>query len=152
MSSGKARGLVAALHEMVDNVLEHAGLGDEPRGLVAYAVTEADLCFAVADLGRGVVASLRENPANHGITTDADALRAAITSGASRRSGAAGTGFSDLIRALADLEGQLSFRSGASRLMLDGRGNASRVATLSNSPPMPGFQLSVYAQPRKSAW
>lgn len=152
LPAARSRGIAAALREMVDNVVQHAGLGDQPRGVVAYEVSSTHFWFGVADLGRGVLASLLENPAHRGVSTDAQALRAAVSNGASGRLGPGGTGFADLTRALADLNGCLTFRSGSARLVLDGRGNSSRVATLSNSPEMEGFQLSVHAQPSKSIW
>jgi hypothetical protein len=148
----RARGLAAALQEMVDNVVQHAALGDAPVGVVGYEVSDQHFAFAVADLGRGVLASLHENPIHSALTTDGDALLWAVTRGASRRPGVNGTGFSDLLRALADMEGHLSFRSGAARLRLDGRGVGNRVVTPSNSPKMRGFQLSVSCRPAKSAW
>lgn len=152
LSSRTARALSAALHEMVDNVVEHAGLGNEPLGLVAYRLEEEGFRFAVADLGRGVLASLRENPSNAHITRDGEGLTAAVTAGASRRPGGRGTGFADLLRALADLDGLLFFRSGGARLRLDGRGRGDRVLAPSNTARMLGFQLSVCARPGKSSW
>ncbi|WP_437769006.1 ATP-binding protein [Sorangium sp. So ce764] len=152
LSASTAFALAAVLDEMVDNVVEHAGLGDAPVGVVAYEVSGQHFGFGVADLGRGVLASLHENPAHVAIYSDTDALLAAVTQGASRRPGLKGLGFSDLISKLADMEGRLSFRSGSARLQIDGRGIGSRVATTSNSPKLKGFQLSVVAQPAKSSW
>lgn len=152
LSTPRARGLAGALQEMVDNIIQHAGLGDRPQGVVAYEVSPGHFWFGVADLGRGVLASLRENPAHQSVSTDVQALRAAVTNGASRRPGPGGTGFAQLVRALADLEGHLTFRSGSARLLLDGRGIGSRVSTFSNSPQMEGFQLSVHGQPKQSLW
>jgi hypothetical protein len=152
LTSSTARALSAALAEMVDNVVDHAGLGDAPTGVVAYEVDEGRFGFAIADIGRGILASLRENPLHAGVATDSQALLAAVTRGASRRTGAAGTGFADLLRALADMEGRLVFRSGAARLILEGRSAGSRLATSFNSPELLGFQLSVEVEPRKSPW
>lgn len=148
----RGRGLAAALNEMVDNVVEHAGLGDSPAGVVAYEVSDEHFGLAVGDLGRGVLASLRENAAHAGLSTDAEALLSAVTHGASRRVGIQGKGFSDLVRALADLEGTLSFRSGSARLGIDGRGTGNRAVVSTNSPTLKGFQLSVVARPKRSAW
>lgn len=152
LTSSTARALSAALEEMVDNVVEHSGLGDAPVGVVAYEVGETRFAFAVADVGRGVLTSLRENARNAGVSTDGDALLAAVTRGSSRRAGADGTGFANLLRALADMEGRWAFRSGAARLVLEGGGSGDRVVTPSNSPELLGFQLSVEAEPRKSRW
>jgi hypothetical protein len=138
---------------MADNVVEHSILGDAPRGIVAYEVAPEFFGFAVADVGQGVLASLRSNPAHLDIGTDADALLAAVTGGASRRVGEpSGRGFADLLRALADLNAVVSCRSGAARLTLDGRGAGNRKASPRNSPRMKGFQLSVRAQPSKAVW
>jgi hypothetical protein len=152
LASSTAWALSGALAEMVDNVVDHAGLGDAPTGVVAYEVDEGRFGFAIADIGRGILASLRENPLHSDVTTDTDALLAAVTQGASRRPGAAGTGFADLLRALADMEGRWVFRSGAARLVLEGRGADSRIMTSLNSPELLGFQVSIEAEPGKSAW
>jgi len=152
LPGGTAQALAAVLQEMVDNVVDHAGLGDAPAGIVAYDVSDEHFGFAVGDLGKGVLASLHENATHAGLATDGDALFSAVMRGASRRAGPKGKGFSDLLRALADLDGVLSFRSGSARLKLDGRGGGSRKVTPSNSPEMNGLQLSIVAQPKKSAW
>lgn len=144
--------LARAMGEMVDNVVAHAGLGDAPRAVVAYEVSTLHFAFAVADLGRGVLRSLRENPRHAAIQRDEDALRAAVKDGASRRLAGQGHGFQELLDAVADMEGQWSFRSGSSRLVVDGRGTGERQWRSSNSPEMPGFQLDVYAEPKKSSW
>lgn len=137
---------------MADNVVQHSNLGLQPDAVIGYMVTADAFEFAVADLGRGVLASLRENPLHASLASDAEALRAACTRGASRRTTGAGTGFADLLRALADLEAWLSFRSGTARLVIDGRGTAERREVVSNSVTLAGFQLSVRGGPRASHW
>lgn len=102
--------LAGALAEMVDNVVEHSGLGDEPLGVVGYEVTPEQVSFAVGDLGRGVLHSLRENPEHRGVDDDQAALLAAVTQGASRRRSGTGHGFRTAHEALADMEGLLTFR------------------------------------------
>jgi hypothetical protein len=151
---GKSRSLAlaSALGEMVDNVVAHAGLGDEPRAVVAYEVSFSHFAFAVADVGRGVLHSLRENPRHVAIQRDDDALRAAVRDGASRRTDGRGHGFEQLLVAVADMEGRWSFRSGSARLIVDGRGTGARRWRTSNCPEMCGFQLSVHAEPQKSTW
>lgn len=99
LPASRARGLSAALHEMVDNVIDHAGLGDAPVGVVAYEVTNDRLGFAVADVGRGVLASLWENGAHGSLASDSEALLAAVNKGASRRPGPAGRGVPRLLAA-----------------------------------------------------
>ncbi len=152
LQAGSAAALANALFEMVDNVVEHAGMGDEPTGVVGYQVSSDEFTVAVADLGRGVLASLRENSTHRGLTSDTKALVAAVTQGASRRSGSQGKGFDQLLRALADMEGLLFFRSGSGRLRMDGRGRGERELAPSNSPELRGFQLSLTARPMASCW
>ena len=137
-----ARAITGAYGEMADNVISHAAPEGSPavRAVVGYAVYETSFAFAVADLGRGVLASLRES---HPIETHRSALDAAIRRGVTRRDHFnSGTGFPKLHEALADLAGVLRFRSGDSALTLDGRG-ASRLPRFSTSPDLPGFQLTV---------
>lgn len=148
----KAQGLAGAFAEMVDNVVDHSGLNDDGGAVVAYAVSTEAFGFAVADTGRGVLRSLRENPAHARLSSDDEALMAAVGHGASRRPGVNGTGFANLIQAVADLSGLWSFRSGTARLVIDGQGNGSRNFIRHSSPELQGFQVSVEAVPKKSAW
>ena len=152
LNTSTAWALSAALEEMADNVSEHSGLGDASKGIIAYEVNDEFFAFAVGDLGRGIRASLNENPQHDAISTDESALLAAVTCGASRRPGPNGEGFALLLRALADLEGSWAFRSGSARLTLEGRGAGARIVRPSNCLDMLGFQLSVEAQPKKSTW
>jgi hypothetical protein len=148
-----ARGIAGAYYEMVDNIVEHAAVpGDPlPRGLVGFVVDERGFSFSVADLGRGVLASLHDLERHRSIETHHDALDAAIRRGASRRGySAAGGGFSCLHQALADMHCVLRFRSGDAALVLDGRG-ADRAARRALSPALPGFQLSVQCVLRRRA-
>jgi hypothetical protein len=109
----------------------------------SYSVGRRTMTFAVADLGRGVLASLRTNPAWAALTSSREALVRAIRDRASRRTSVPkGGGFDQVHRALADLNGVLRFRSGDAALILDGRGR-DRQITASDSPAMAGFQISV---------
>ena len=152
VSKQKAQGLAGALAEMVDNVVEHSALNDDKGAVVAYSVSTEAFGFAVADTGRGVLSSLRENPAHAQLRSDDEALMAAVGHGASRRPGVKGDGFANLIQAVADLHGLWSFRSGTARLVIDGQGNGSRNLIRHSSPELKGFQVSVDAVPSKSAW
>jgi hypothetical protein len=140
-----ATALSAAFHEMVDNVIQHSGPSDAApaRGIIGYSVGQGTMTFAVADLGRGVLTSLRTNPAWIGLGSSREALVRAIRDRATRRTNVPkGGGFDQVHRALADRNGVLRFRSGDSALTLDGRGQDRQVTT-SDSPAMAGFQLSV---------
>lgn len=139
-----ARAITAAYAEMVDNVISHSAPPGEPTppSVVGFLVAETHFEFAVADLGRGVRASLHDKEAHRELRSHEAALRAAVQQGATRRAYAAGNGFKDLHLALADLRGLLRFRTGDVALTLDGRG-ADRHAVVSASPDMVGFQLAV---------
>lgn len=142
--SQTARAITAAYAEMVDNVICHASSRGAPRppAIVGFSVSSTEFEFAVADLGRGVLASLHDRDVNRRLTTHGEALRAAIQEGATRRPYSTGHGFKDLHVALADLEGVLRFRSGDAALSLDGQGQPRR-AVLGSSPALGGLQLGV---------
>ncbi|HYI01901.1 hypothetical protein [Hyalangium sp.] len=144
-SSTLAHALSKALDEMADNVIQHSG-SDESKpatGLIGYHVNERWMQFAVVDLGRGLLNSLRTNPKWSTLSDSKSALQEAIQNYATRRkSEKEGGGFKQVHKALADLNGHLRFRSGDAVLTLDGRGK-ERAARIMSSPVLPGFQLSV---------
>ena len=117
---GLAAGLMGALGELQDNVLEHSGRPD--TGLVAYGASTDAFEFVVADAGRGVLASLRENPEFAHLADCGAALRVAASDGATRHVYTTGRGYgiSQLFRALAYDAADLRFRSGDHALRLCG--------------------------------
>lgn len=140
-----AKGVAKAYEEMVDNVLEHAAPPDAPvpPAVMGFHVTQRAFTFAVADLGQGVVASLRASPAHRAVASDHEALDAAVRRGATRREHSrSGTGFRTLHEALADLRCVLRFRTGSGSLVLDGAGRHREVLA-GVRPALIGFQLSV---------
>lgn len=148
-----ATSLSSALAEMVGNVIEHS----TPQGhlaqpsIVGFQVEKDSMTYAVADLGRGVLASLQENPLWSHLQTSRAALEAAILQHATRRQQMRqGAGFRQVVRALADMHGHLRFRSGDAVLLLDGRGD-TREAVQRRSPPMQGLQLAVRCSLRSSS-
>lgn len=138
--------LSKALHEMVDNVIQHssATVNHPALGVVGYHISRRVMTFAVADVGRGVLNSLRTNPRWSSLLDSSQALQLAVSASATRRVGDdhEDGGFERVLEALADLNGLLRFRSGNGLLTIDGRGQA-RQATSSYSQPMDGLQLSV---------
>ncbi len=113
-------GLIGAIGELQDNVFEHSG--QPASGLLAYGVSSGTFEFVVADAGRGVLASLRENQEYAHLTDSGSALRVAISDGASRyaRNTGHGYGVGQLFRALANHSAELRFRSGDHALRLWG--------------------------------
>ena len=117
---GLAAGLMGALGELQDNVFEHSGRPE--TGLVAYGAKTGTFEFVVADAGRGVLASLRENPEFTHLADCGAALRLAAADGASRHTSESGHGYGigQLFRALAHHNGDLRFRSGDHALRIWG--------------------------------
>lgn len=140
-----ADGLVGAFEEMVDNVVQHSGptAATAAPGVVGYEVRPGHMQFVVVDVGQGVLASLRRNPAWQHLEASAEALRATICEDATSRAWLTkGTGFRQVFRAIADYHGVLRFRTGDAVLLLDGRGEARRAIQRA-SPDLDGLQLSV---------
>lgn len=136
--------LGGALWEMIDNVLQHSKqtAGTLPSSVMAFDVREQEFSFVVADVGRGVVASLHENESWRGVTDYSEALRVIVEDHASRRpSGDPGLGFKRTIDALADV-GRLRVRSGDAYVSVEGS-HASRVAAIGTRPMLAGVQVSV---------
>ena len=117
---GLAAGLMGALGELQDNVFEHSGRPE--TGLVAYGAKTGTFEFVVADAGRGVLASLRENPEFTHLADCGAALRLAASDGASRHTSESGHGYgiSQLFRALVHHNAELRFRSGDHALRIWG--------------------------------
>ena len=110
--------LVGALGEMQDNVYQHSGAAY--TGLVVYAVTDRSFEFVVADRGKGVLETLRQNPDYAHLPDAGAALAEAIKTGVSRFPTASGRGqgFVQLCRSMVTDRVELRFRSGDHALML----------------------------------
>jgi anti-sigma regulatory factor (Ser/Thr protein kinase) len=141
-SQEKAQGVAAALGEMADNATLHAR--SRVGALVGYQVVDGAAIFCVADVGIGVLASLRVNDAYRDLRTHAEALRMALQDGATRYGpGMGGFGFRRVFKALAAMWGTLRFRSGEGCVTMDGtdcdadRGEELFVVN------RPGFQVTI---------
>jgi anti-sigma regulatory factor (Ser/Thr protein kinase) len=135
--------LVGAFGEMRSNIYEHSGA--PATGLAAYRVTAGRFEFVVSDGGIGILASLAGCPDYAGLKDHGDALRLALTEGVSRYGKAAnrGMGFRPLFTGLANLNGELRFRSGNQALTIDGRSPSLIPAKQAEKPSIPGFFASV---------
>jgi hypothetical protein len=144
-SGNAAMAIAMAAFEMADNTIQHSGVDVDhaAAGAVGFEVHPDRICFAVADRGRGVLASLTSSPRWRHITSPRDALEAAVLRGASSRRDGDGGGFRDLSSALADLSGNLRFASDDVVLHLDGRDHSQRVQRRGTRSWLSGFQLSV---------
>jgi hypothetical protein len=148
---GMADALTGALFEMADNVVQHSGAGStDARGLIGYYVCDGHVAFAVGDSGRGVLASLKENPAWAMLSDSKASLLAIVQKSASRRIGLGeGEGFKQMFRSLVDLNGLVEMHSydGCIKLMQTPTG---REAVSQFIGTWPGFQLSVNCSLTKS--
>jgi hypothetical protein len=141
-SAATAQSLAAAIREMESNVHEHSGKA--ATGIIAFQARPSDFEFVVADAGVGVLATLREAPEFRNLTDHGRALYAVLQEGVScfGRSANRGNGFRDLFRGLADLGGELRFRSGDHALTISGRPDL-RHAMLAQKATFQGFLASV---------
>jgi len=140
-----ADGLTGTLFEMADNIAQHSGPSSTAPcpGLIGYYAHEGHVAFAVGDSGRGVLASLKENPAWACLPNSKEALIAVINNQASRRPNLGdGEGFKQVFRSLADLNGMVILRSLEGRLQLNQTAEGRRVIA-EYTGAFPGVQLSV---------
>lgn len=141
----KAEALAGALFEMADNVAQHSGADSSSPtpGLIGYYICKDHVAFSVADLGRGVLNSLRENPTWQQIPNSKAAIMAVVQNRASRRPyGGDGEGFKEVFRSLANLNGLIELCSNDGRVRIVNTPEG-RQATCQFTSFLPGFQLSV---------
>jgi hypothetical protein len=134
-----ARGLTGAVAEMADNVWLHSESG-EP-GLVAYQIRRRRFAFSVADVGIGVLASIRTNSRYRWLNSSMEAIQCVIQPGVSRNDGG-GMGFPSLLHALAELWGNARFRSGEASLLID-RTHEDKKLDFLYLPHLPGLHVSA---------
>jgi hypothetical protein len=135
--------LVGAFEEIQGNIYDHSGASG--TGLATYRATARRFEFAVSDGGHGVLASLRSCPDYAHLTDHGAALNLMLQDGVSRygKGTGHGNGFRDLFRGLANLNGELRFRSGDQAVTIDGVNPRSIPATTSQKVPLVGFVASV---------
>lgn len=144
-SHAEARGLAGSLQELIDNVRQHSGpsLDAPAAGIMAYEVSKQSFVYAVGDVGRGTLASLRENPAWAKLPDEAAALAAIVNRNASRRlDNTPGTGFRDAVRVLSDF-GHLSVGSGDAYLDVAGA-PTGRTGAGGHRIALSGVQVGVF--------
>lgn len=147
---GLVSGLMGALGELQENVYQHS---DRPEtGLVAYAAANGSFEFVVADAGVGVLASLQQNPEFAELADSGEALRVAVSDGASRHGRASGRGYGigQLFRALAHDSAELRFRSGDHALRLWGDApSLSGQFEVAQKARLDGLIVTVRCTPRQ---
>lgn len=138
-----AAGIVAAMHEMVDNVYRHSG--QWKSGIVGYRWSKGEVEYVVADSGIGILASLRQHPNYVNISDHAAALQTALSDSESRfgRASGHGNGFRTVFLSLATLNGSLRFRSGDHSLEVNGVTPSLAKASIFQRLPLAGFVVTV---------
>lgn len=139
-SSALGAALSRALAEMADNVYQHSG---GCRGLAVFHFAEKRVSWCVADLGQGMLASLRSSERWAHLENAQAALVAVWHAQATSRPGASsGDGFRQVERSLAALNGHLRFRTDDAVLELVGTSGALRPTSRTN-PMLRGLQIAA---------
>lgn len=142
-----AKALTGALSEIITNVWLHAQA--TIRALVAYQFEQQRVCFTVADLGIGVLQSLRSNPEHRALTTSMSALKKAMVVGVSRfPEQGRGYGLDTVLRAVAD-HGIVRLRTGEAVLEFQGTIDVRR-SIASYGANLPGLQVALSCSTRET--
>lgn len=133
--------LSGGLHELLNNVQEHAGNGVD--GLGAFEVQERSAWMVVADSGCGVTGGYLASPLLERPTDAEMALKWAVIDHRSRTGDAArGTGFQTVIQSVRSLDGSLRVRSDAASIELEQGADRSSFL-LREQGNLRGFIVSV---------
>ena len=141
--SKAAAQLVGALGEMYSNIYAHSF--SNHTGLVAFRSFPSRFEFVALDSGIGLLESLRMNTEFSRLDDHSTALQTALTEGNSRfgiQTGH-GYGFRPIFVGLANLNGDLRFRSGNFALTMNGQQRALPTATIAEKFEIRGFFTSV---------
>jgi hypothetical protein len=143
LSADWAAQSTAAVREMESNIHEHSGAS--ATGILAYRSVPGLFEFVVADLGLGVLATLRDAADYAGLSDHTEALRITLTDGASRLGAGQGRGygFHDLLVGLANRQESLRFRSGTAALTIDGTSPSLLHAQMGSKAPLKGLFISA---------
>jgi hypothetical protein len=112
---GFAVALSAAFGEIVENVPDHSAsaASEMAAAIIGYCATPGELHFAVGDVGRGLLSSLRENPRWATLENSRQAIHATLLHAATRKvEHNEGTGFKLTLKSFVDRNGILSVSSG----------------------------------------
>ncbi len=147
-----ALGLIGALREIEDNVHVHSERSHD--GVVGFRGNTEEFEFVVADSGIGVLKSLRQSPDYQHLDDAGTAIKIALADGQSRLrhlDPARGHGFHDLFVGLANLNGELRFRSDDHSLTINGASPSLMTAHLSQKVRLQGFVASVVCRLRPTS-
>lgn len=129
--------------ELIGNVIDHSeAIGS---GTALFSAETGRFEFVIADAGIGALRSLTRNPDQAGLGDEGAALEAMVEAGVSRfaRDTGHGNGFRPIFEKLADMTGQLRFRSGDYALTLDARFGDRIARQISQKPRLTGFLAAI---------
>ena len=144
-----ARTLAMSLHEMADNVLQHAAENGNavPRNVAGWHAFQGGAAFVVLDLGRGIRRSLADNPQWSNLASDRESLRMILRKHATRRTGLAeGNGFKDVVKNFVERNGVLRIRTGTCEVVAEGTLADSRERYVA-LPDFIGTRASAWCRP-----
>lgn len=135
--------LVTALGELIGNVVDHSEAISS--GVALFSAGRGEFEIVVADGGIGALRSLTQNPDYAGLSDHGAALETMVETGVSRhaRETGHGNGFRPIFEKLADMTGDLRFRSGDYVLTLDGRFGDKIARQITQKPRMAGFLVAI---------
>jgi hypothetical protein len=144
------RSKTSALHLSMSAMTENAILHAQSSAgiLVGYQQFEHAVLFTVADLGRGVLGSLRTNPDYVVLEHPREALRLALHEGVSCLGVGNGLGFHQLFKTLASQYGTLRFRTGNVCITMDGQDFESDLGEETYPQHLAGFQVTMCCRVR----
>jgi hypothetical protein len=138
-----ANALAKVADEMSDNVVQHSANSDCVTGIAGYHVQDKRAAFSVVDVGRGILARLRDSPRWNHLQNARAALRAIVSQGASsRQNQGAGEGFKQLFGSLIDHNCIIRVRTDDSILTV-ADGLTDREGGELMSPQLAGVQVSI---------
>ena len=134
--------LAQGLLELSENIVRHSVSGnDQAVGLVGFHVTPGMMNYVVADVGRGVLSSLKENPEWADLEDEMDALVAVAKKDATRlRNRDFGDGYRQVFQSCLDRAGLLQMRSGNGVAKVQGN-LTERNAQTSHCAPILGLRV-----------
>jgi hypothetical protein len=136
-----AKALSGALSEIIGNIWEHAQA--TTPALLAYQCADERLTASIADVGIGVLQSLRSNPAYANLGSSLQALKTAMVVGVSRHTDhSRGYGFDEVLRAVADNHGTVRLRSGQGILTFQSSADV-RTADSGYGVDLPGLHVAL---------
>ena len=150
LSDDWAAQMVGALGEFRSNIVEHSAATQ--TGLLTYRSTPGKFEFVASDRGIGLLATLREAPEYTALSDHGEALRLALSDGASRFGiqRGRGWGFRPLFTGLANRQATLRFRTGDAALAIDGTTPSLARAQIGRKARLEGFVISVECQVSQS--